>query len=112
MTGGPRPANADTRYGSAGGKASIVLCSEHKNDLQPLACSACKGCFHMMRRDVRSHLVSESLEVPAGVPSARERLLRKRSDEPVPTLVFTEDEMATLNAIVSHVGSGKVNILY
>ena len=57
----------------------------------------------MLRRDVRSQLVVDESEATSQVPSAKDRLLRKRSDEPVPTLVFTPEEMAILEAILKQV---------
>ena len=96
------------RYGPP--EARIVLCSLHKNDLQPLSCTACKGCAHMIRREVRDQLVVDASGAPYLIPSAKDRLLRKRSDEPIPTLVFSEEELALLETILGQVSWDPRNV--
>ena len=79
------------------------MCSEHDNDLRPLTCRACKAMNHMVRKNLRQHLVVDGSEGPSVVPSAKDRLLDKRSDHQEPTLVLSSDEMAVLEAIFGQV---------
>ena len=92
----PPSEGADGRYAE---KARVVMCSEHDNDLRPLACRACKAMNYMIRKNLRQHLVVDVSEAPSAVPKAKDRLLGKRSDQEEPTLVFSEDEVAVLEAI-------------
>ena len=82
---------ADTRYA---GEAKVVMCSEHKNDLVPLSCRACKAMTHMLRFNVRPDLVVDgSIPSTSAIPHGKERLARKRSDATEPTLMFSPEEM-------------------
>ena len=92
--------SADGRYA---GPPKVVMCSWHHNDLRPTSCRACKAMNHMIRDNLRQHLVVDGSEVPSVVPKARDRLLGKRSDHQDPTLVLSEDEVAVLEAIFGQV---------
>ena len=60
--------------------------------------------------NLRPHLVVDESQAPSAVPSAEDRLHRKRSDTQEPTLVFSAEEMALLEAVLGQV-SDPVNIL-
>ena len=82
----------------------MVMCSEHKNDLVPLSCRACKAMTHMLRFNVRPHLVVDgSIPSTSAIPHGKERLARKRSDATEPTLVFSAEEMELLETILGQV---------
>ena len=73
-------------------KAKVQLCSKHGNDLAPSSYMGCsyKACAHMVRPNVAEQLVVDKGK-PETVPTASERLLRKRSDKVDPTLTFTQE---------------------
>ena len=60
---------------------------------------------HMIRKNLRIHLVVDGSAGPSAIPTAKDRLLSKRSDDQVQTLVLSEEEIAVLLAIC-----GKVSI--
>ena len=70
----------------------VLLCSKHGNNLVPTTCKACKACTRMVRTDMVKQLVVDH-ELELAVPTATQRLLRRRSDREEPTLTFTEEEM-------------------
>ena len=94
--------STDGRYVEEG---KVQMCSMHENDLRPLTCRGCKAMFHMIRKNLRIHLVVDGSAGPSAIPTAKDRLLSKRSDDQVPTLVLSEEEIAVLLAIC-----GKVSI--
>ena len=82
-----------------GTPSKMRLCSVHGNNLSPTTCSSCKHLYHIIRKDVRQSLVVE--EPASSIPTAKERLMSKRSDEIDPTLVFSEEEMAIAEVLTS-----------
>ena len=82
----------------------VTLCSIHKNDLRVDSCKACKTCSHLLRKEVADDLVKKAPEPqPPSIPNAKERLLNKRSDEPDPTLTFSEEELSLAEMLYSQV---------
>ena len=75
----------------------MLLCSVHQNDLVPATCSVCKHMTHIIKGDMAKQLVVDGTVIP----TASERLLRKRSDQTEVTLTFTEEELALADKIYS-----------
>ena len=75
----------------------MLLCSVHQNDLVPATCSICKHMTHIIKGDMAKQLVVDGTVIP----TASERLLRKRSDQTEVTLTFTEEELALADKIYS-----------
>ena len=73
----------------------MLLCSVHQNDLVPATCSICKHMIHIIKGDMAKQLVVYGIVIP----TASERLLRKRSDQTKVTLTFTEEELAQADKI-------------
>ena len=85
--------------GVEGDPTKMQLCSEHGNTLTPTSCNICKHLFHILRKDVRQTLVVD--EPQSSVPTAKERLMSKRSDELIPSLIFSPEEMAIAEVLTS-----------
>ena len=75
----------------------MLLCSVHENDLVPATCSICKHMTHIIKGNMAKQLVVDGTVIP----TASERLLRKRSDQTEVTLTFTEEELALADKIYS-----------
>ena len=76
--------------------AKIQLCTVHGNDLVPDTCNVCHHCSKFIKPDMLKQLLAaQGGEDRRKIPGPAERLLGQRSDVKDPTLVFTQEEMAT-----------------
>lgn len=92
-----QPAHKSSEPGDCVDGARMTLCSVHKNNLVPATCKVCKHMTHIIKGDMAKQLVVDGTVIP----TASERLLRKRSDQAEATLTFTDEELALAEKIYS-----------